>query len=202
MTVLAYDLDIVDRSDISDGLEAAPRYVRFTDAVKHVIRSIHGIPGLFRDLDLDQVEVYLGRAGGTEEHVQGRFSSHLEQKNHEHGAILFQGTTANVVSWEGWSNRILKRLHEREMLCVANLVAGKNGRTPSAPTSVVYMTWRRIRRQELSTPTKRDVLEMAKEIVGAASELRPAAQLANAMDPITRPDTDFTRLAWHVEHTE
>lgn len=201
MTVLAYDLDIVDHSDISDGLEAAPRYQRFTDAVKHVIRSIHGIPDLVGDADLDQIEVYLGRAGGTEAHVLGRFGSHRERKAHEHGAILFRGATANVVSWEGWSNRILKGLQERDMLCVANLVAGKNGRIPSTPTSVVYMTWRRIRRQGLFTPTKRDVLEMVKEIVEGASELRPAAQLATAMDPITRPETDFTRLAWHPEHT-
>ncbi len=202
MTVFAYDLDIVDRSDIRDGLDAVPSYQRFTDAVKHVIRSIHGIPGLFSDLDLDQVEVYLGRSGGTEEHVIGRFGSHLENKDHEHGAILFQGATPKVVSWEGWSNRILKSLQGRDMLCVANIVAGKNGRIPSTPTSVVYMTWRRIRRQGLATPTRRDVLEMAREIVEGASELRPVTQLATAMDPITRPNTDYARLEWHPEHKE
>lgn len=202
MPVLAFDLDIVDHSDIRDGINAAPAYQRFGPAVKHVIRSIHGIPKLFEDLELGQIEVYLGRAGATEEHVHGRFGSHFENKDHEHGAILFEGATKDVVSWEGWANRIIKSLQARGMLCVANIIAGKNGRTPSTPTSVVYMTWREIPREGLLTPTRRDVEEMAIEISDGASESRSASQLATAMDPITRPDTDYVEIEWHEEHSE
>lgn len=200
--LLAFDLDLVTRSHVRDGIDSAPRYQRFGDAVKHVIRSIHAIPNLFDDLEMGQIELYLGRAGALEPLVAGRFGTHYREREHEHGVVLLEGDTADVISWEGSANRILRGLKRRGLLCVANITAGENGPTPSTRTSVVYMTWRRIAGVSVDKPSAADVAEIAEEVSASRYEVRPAKQIATAMAPITRPRTDYADIVWHDEHTE
>lgn len=200
MALLAFDLDSVKRSHIREGIEAAPRYQRFADAVKHVIRSIHAIPTLFSDVTRGQIEVYLGRAAGSAENVAGRFQSHFQNKEHDHGVVLLEGATEDVIKWEGSANRILRGLDRRNMLCVANILAGENGPTPSASTSVVYMTWRPVRRVSLIKPGLADIEDIADEVADSDHETRPAKQIATAIGPIARPSTEVADMDWHPEH--
>lgn len=201
-TLLAVNLDSVTLDNLRDGLDSAPLYQRFGDAVKHVIRSIHAIPTLFKGATLGHIEVYLGRAGGTAEHIAKRFRSHRAKKDHEHGAIIMEGATKDIISWEGTANRIILRLMDRGVLCVANMQAGENGPTPSTPTSVVYMTWREVRRVAVNKPDSDDVDEIAEEVAASKLEARDAKQLATALKPITRPQTEIADIEWHDDHEE
>lgn len=201
-TLLAFNLDTVTREHIRDGIAAAPNYLRFGDAAKHVMRSIHAIPFLFEDMKRGEIEVYLGRAGGTAEHVSGRFRSHRQNKDHEHGVVLLEGATSLVISWEGSANRMLSGLERRGMLCVANILAGENGPTPATGTSVVYLTWRGIRRVAVTTPDDYDINEIADEVAASVHETRPAKQIAAAMAPIAWPGTDIGDMKWHDEHAD
>ena len=88
------------------------------------------------------------------------------------------------------------------MLCVANLVAGENGPTPSTATSVVYMTWKEIRRVAIDTPLVDDIDDIADEVAASRYEIRPAKQIATAMAPITDPATDYADVEWHDEHAD
>lgn len=201
-TLLALDLARITRQHVDDGVAAAPFYQRFGDAVKHVIRAIHAIPTLFRGVSRGAIEVYLGRAGGTPEHVAGRFRTHHDSKDHAHGAVLLEGDTESVISWEGSANRILRGLERRGLLCVANILAGENGPTPSTKTSVVYMTWREIPRVDIDRPSRSDVTEIAEEVASSVHEVRPAKQIATAMAPITRPGTEYADMQWHPAHAD
>lgn len=201
-SLLAFDLDTVTRQHIRDGIDAAPAYQQFSAAVKHVIRSIHAIPALFAGLARGEIEVYLGRAGGTEDHVAGRFRSHYQNKEHEHGVVLFEGATADVISWEGSSNRILRGLARRGMLCVANILAGENGPTPSTRNSVVYMTWKEIGRVRVGTPGVYDIEDIADEVAASTHENRPAKQIATALAPIVYPNSELADMNWHRAHSK
>jgi hypothetical protein len=199
-TLLAFDLDSVTRQHIRDGIDVAPFYQQFSAAVKHVIRSIHAIPSLFRGVVRGEIEVYLGRAGGTEDHVAGRFRTHHHDKDHEHGVVLFEGATSDVISWEGSANRILRGLERRGLLCVANILAGENGPTPSTSRSVVYMTWKEIVRTRVGTARVSDIDEIADEVAASVHEVRPAKQIATALAPIVRPNSELADLDWHDDH--
>lgn len=196
----AFNLKSVRSTHIEDGISAAPFYRRFSSAAQHVIRSIHAIVTLFKDVVLGEVEVYLGRAGGTPEHVLARFREHRTVRGHEYGVVLFVGDTDDVIGWEGTCNRLLKRLETGGHLCVANVYAGENGPAPSTPESVVYMTWRFVRRKSVTKPTPRQIEDIAVDVAESRSEERSADQLMTAMAPLVRPSTDFADMRWHPDH--
>lgn len=200
--LLAFNLDGVHWTHIDEGITAAPSYRRFSSAGQHVIRSIHAIPRLFSDVVLGEVEVYLGRAGATSEHVLGRFREHRGKKGHTWGVVLFCGATDDVISWEGTCNRLIKKLATGGHLCVANITAGENGPAPSTDESVVYMTWRLIRQQPVGKPTPRQIEDIAVNVAEHSREERTADQLMTAMAPLVRPSTDFADIEWHAEHED
>ena len=199
-TLLAFNLDSVRSTHISDGIDAAPSYRRFSAAGRHVIRSIHAIPTLHEDVVLGDIEVYLGRAGGTPEHVLGRYRSHYNARIHDFGVVLFSGNTADVISWEGTCNRLIKRLADGNHLCVANLVAGENGPAPKTDKAFVYLTWRLINRKRVGKPTPTEIENIADAVADHAREVRTADQLMTAMDPLSRPSTDYADMRWHDDH--
>jgi hypothetical protein len=199
-SLLAFNLDSVQGAHISDGMSAAPFYRRFSAAGQHVIKSIHAIPRLYRDIVLGDIEVYLGRAGGTPEHVLGRYRAHYNKRNHTFGVVLFSGDTDDVISWEGTCNRLIKRLADGNHLCVANLVAGENGPAPSTDEAFVYMTWRFIDRRRVGKPTPTEIESIADAVADHAREERTADQLMTAMDPLSRPSTDYADMRWHDDH--
>lgn len=199
--LLAFNLDSVRSAHIRDGIAAAPFYRRFSAAGQHVIRSIHAIPKkLYRDIVLGDIEVYLGRAGGTPEHVLGRYREHFNERSHDFGVVLLSGATDDVISWEGTCNRMIKRLAAGEHLCVANLVAGENGPAPKTAEAFVYMTWRFIKRKRVGKPTPTEIENIADDIADSNREVRTADQLMTAMDPLSRPSTDHAEMRWHDDH--
>lgn len=194
-SLLAFNLDSVQGAHVSDGIAAAPSYRRFSAAGQHVIRSIHALPKLYEDAALGDIEVYLGRAGGTPEHVLSRYRNHFNKRSHAFGVVLFSGATADVISWEGTCNRLIKRLDAGKHLCVANLVAGENGPAPSTDRAFVYMTWRLLtRRKRVGKPTPTEIEHIADAVADHASEARTADQLLTAMDPLSRPLTEYADM--------
>jgi hypothetical protein len=202
MSLLAFNLPEVLADHVGDGLEAAPFFTRFSDAGQHVIRSIHAIPKLFGDVERGEVEVYLGRAGATSKHVMNRFRDHRGSKDHDFGMVLFVGATDDVVSWEGTANRILMGLMARGQLCVANAVAGSQGRRPDEAESCVYLTWRLGPLREVGTAKKRHIISIAEDVADARSETRSASQLVTALDPLSRPTRDYAEVDWHRAHED
>lgn len=202
MSLLAFNLPEVLADHVGDGLKAAPFFTRFSDAGQHVIRSIHAIPKLFGDVERGEVEVYLGRAGATTKHVMNRFRDHRGSKDHEFGMVLFVGATDDVASWEGTANRILMGLMARGQLCVANAVAGSQGRRPDESESCVYLTWRLGPPREVGTAKKPHIISIAEEVADARSETRSASQLRTALDPLSRPERDFAAVDWHEAHDD
>ncbi len=206
--LLAYDIRQLERNpdyapdELEDGLGAAPYYERFADAGKLVIRTIHSIPHLWEDWSLGEVEVYLGRAGATPQHVLNRWSSHRTGKGHQHGVVIVECDTNVVEAWERGANRIIRRLRDDGRLCVKNAAASGQGALPRVDTSCIYVTWKRTREVALEPADRRYLEDVAHE---AAAHLRPEItldQVRRAIDPLSRPQRDRAELVWHMNHQE
>lgn len=169
-----------------------------------MVRLIHSIPDLFNDSDLDRVELYIGRTGCTPRHVKGRWKIHRDEKDHEYALVAIRCPTDRIVRWEGMMVKILNRLKSRGRLCVRNAEgSGGGGRVADTDDSVVYITWRLKRRSKLTIPTRKDVREIAADLVeyGASSNPKITSQsIQKALDPITRVKSEKTDTEWHDNH--
>jgi hypothetical protein len=122
-------------------IEEAPHYTRLREVFPRVVRVVHGTPLLVEGADLSEVEVYVGRAGLSEEYLSARFRYRARLRGHEFGTVICTCPTTTVPFLEGGAVRILDLLRRRGKLCVANVSTHGGGSLPRTRTSAIYMTW-------------------------------------------------------------
>lgn len=206
----AIDLTILDshpqiaRESIDDSIQSARHYRRFSDAGKHLIRLIHSIPDLYNNVSRDKIEIYIGRAGKSYNHVRSRWRSHHNgTKSHEGGLVAFTCSTSDVVGWEGACNKIVSRLTERGRLCIANILEAGGGQVPATEDSVIYITWKIISSKPIQVPTRNDITVILNQnsIVDYALQYNISTRaLESALDPLSRPVLERTPIHWHYLH--
>lgn len=137
----------------------------FRAAIGLVVRAIHDLPRLLPDRGMENIEVYLGRS--TEDELLRRWAEHRDEKQHDHGIVLFRTFTAQVELFEQLALEVLKRLHDRRVLCVRNIVPRSIGNLPDAGHALIYMTVGRRSGVKLRRPTVGDLQEIAEEVASA-----------------------------------
>jgi hypothetical protein len=181
---------------VEDSLSAAPHFARFRDAGQHLVRVIHALPGLHGDTGLGAVNVYLGRAGATGEHVTHRWRRHADptRKGHDFGLVLLTASTLDVLLWERWAIRALMLLEQRARMIVENVAADARGPEPASERSCVYLTWERVRQTTRVSPaTRRDAAAVASELAGEVS----SAEAEGAFEGVSRPRQERAAVGWH-----
>jgi hypothetical protein len=192
--------DVARELDLFEALGRAPERRRFSLAAKDVIRAIHAVPTLFDDCGLDEVEVYIGRAGATPRHVFNRWKIHRQEKEHQYGIVILRCETGVVDRWEGAAANLVKRLETHGRLCVRNASARGQGGLPDTPLSCIYITWRTGPTRELH-PCDRRTLEQVASDLAADLDMR-REQLLEALDPLTRPLRDVADVGWQFLHDD
>lgn len=169
-------------------VRSAPRYERFAYAIRHAVRVLHAVAAIGRARGRG-VRIYLGRTAANGGAVASRFRVHSDPggRDHRFGAVLFRGSTADVVSWEGRLNQALEVLSERGAMKVANLAG--DGRGPITPrrSSVVYVTWEFVGARGARAITPADVRAVVRALVRDDADLsRDTA--GYAFEGLTEPD--------------
>jgi hypothetical protein len=187
----------VDDVWLKDALRAAPAYgAKVASAIRRTIRCIHGLEKLHKTVPRDELEVYLGRA--TETTLAQRWRHHFESRGHNYGAILFLCDTDRVEALEDVAIKILKKLYDRDALCVgsANKWPGNVGRSPrSSEYALIYMTWTFGNPVEWSKPSINDIREIASEVAEETDRESSAKQVEKGLDSLRRL-TEYDRLVW------
>ncbi len=142
----AFTLDTADPEALEVGIKDAPHYdARVANALNRTIRVIHGLADFHRrrGLQLSEFEIYLGRCGGSAEHLLDRWQTHHKTKGHKWGTVLFTCRTVKAARLEGLAIKVLNKLHAENALCVsrANVSNGGGGGTANTQQSIIYMTW-------------------------------------------------------------
>jgi hypothetical protein len=186
---------------INRALDQTPFFSNMSAAGQWVICTIHGVIDLYSNILPGDVEFYLGRCGATPEHVFGRFTAHLENRDHTDGIVSLRCDTRTVCHWETVAIRVLNGLRLRRRLCVANIACHGGGGIPSVDESVMYLTWRLLPKTEAITPAvRRDVDVIAALVATQMAGRTTAKAIAAAIDPITRPVRDRLDLDWARGH--
>jgi hypothetical protein len=182
------------------GLRGAPRYEQFAAAAKQIIRTIHAIPTLWKPVrSLDEVEIYIGRAGATPQHVKQRWRTRREEAQHVYGVVAARCWTFEVEAWETAAIKFLKRLKARGRLCVKNAAAHGQGTLPDTEESCIYVTWKLTGAREVVAPTAADVAAVARETAAEMRELDydfTRQTLEAGLSVATRPVHERVSLSW------
>lgn len=202
-TTWAYRIAETEQEDIERGIDQAPQYgVRVASAIRRTIEVIHGLADLHEVADLDQIDVYLGRA--TRKTVlANRFRSHREDKGHRYGAILFTCDAGRVNDLESLAIKLIRRLQDRDCLCVGNVNTAEDarGRPPGDKEAVIYITWKSLRDEAYDTkkPTIEVVREVARQVAQEVPGVATAAQIETGLKTVKRL-SQKARLAWWPDY--
>ena len=150
MQIYAFEIEKLKPSDLSVAFDKKNKYkpTKFSEAGRHVMEVVHGIPMLFEDVDLGELEIYIGRSffnhSIPSQGVFQRFRWHLENRGHDYGIVALSCQTGMVPLWERAMIRTIAKLRQNKKLCVSDIVnvgQGGMGNIPSCPESVIYITW-------------------------------------------------------------
>jgi hypothetical protein len=135
--------DEFSNSELQSLIADAGRAASLRDAVKCTIRAIHGLPDIL-GVELQKIEVYVGRAGATAPHVRNRWWARLEEFAYapsSHAMVVASTRTDRFREqrWERAAQLIVNRLVDNRALCCANALLGESGKWPSTEDSLVYI---------------------------------------------------------------
>jgi hypothetical protein len=173
MKTYAFDLDKITPDDIPKPVSQCYRPRNFADAGRHVMKVIHGIPNLFEDVNLGEVEIYIGRShfdpnSTIQNHgVFGRFISHKNTRGHEYAIIALACDTDRVALWERAAINIIKKLKDSGKLCVSDIVntaTHEAGAMPKHHESLIYITWKRGKKTKIKHLTQQQIDSVSEEI--------------------------------------
>ena len=94
MQIYAFEIEKLKPSDLSVAFDKKNKYkpTKFSEAGRHVMEVVHGIPMLFEDVDLGELEIYIGRSffnhSIPSQGVFQRFRWHLENRGHDYGIVV------------------------------------------------------------------------------------------------------------------
>ncbi|NNC04258.1 hypothetical protein HJC10_15575 [Corallococcus exiguus] len=195
----AFVIDTADWEGINQAVTHAPNYeTKVACAIKRTIRVMHGIAHLHRNTMLEEVEVYIGRAGYT--NVLNRWRDSRSKRGHFYAAVLFSCETGRAIELEGLANRLLCGLKERRTLCVgnANVNPHGGGRVADCDLSVVYMTWDVKRNPEYGEKPDINVIrEVSKEASVSCSGGFSYSQIEHGLR-LTKRLSEWDRLVWSM----
>jgi hypothetical protein len=172
----AFRIDTATSDGIEEGIDRSPHYeLRVANALRRTIEVIHGLADLHRWAELDELDVYLGRAACSGPGVLRRWQCHRSERSHKFGTVLFSCDTSRVEDLETIAIRALGRLRAGNMLCVgsANVSQSGYGQLPSTRNAVVYLTWRlRDETREFTRPTAQVIREIAADVADEVGTIR------------------------------
>lgn len=174
-----------DRGQLERAIDSAPRYDSFACAIRHAIKIIHGVPTLFHDIALNELDVYVGRTAAAAGSLRGRWRDGEGRRDHEHGVVLFRCPTEKVRAWEAAANRLVTLLRTRRALCVANVHADGRGPLPDADESCVYLTFRLGRRRVCSAIERAALDEIAALVADGDASGPSVDSIRRAIDPLS-----------------
>jgi hypothetical protein len=166
--------------------------------LKRTIRVIHGLADLHRDLPLENVDVYIGKAVADDEHVIARWKQHATKRGHRYGLILFTCDADSAKKLEAVAIRVLRRLKEQHRLCVgaANVSETSGGRPSANEHTAIYMTWTVVDRPSIYIrPTVAIIDDVAARVGNHAPLGVRSAQIATGLGALKQPG-HFERIMW------
>ncbi|MBI5855286.1 MAG: hypothetical protein HZB35_08700 [Nitrospirae bacterium] len=148
--VLLSRLDEYTNDHLADALNQAPLVDTLHEAVRSVIRGIHGLPEVMQ-CDRSQLDVYIGRAAAEPARLRQRWVQRynkFEGWRSLHAIVCVRGLTSRIrgKGWEEKAQRLIKLLEDRGALCTANALVGNNGRWPPPSSETAIYVVARTRR--------------------------------------------------------
>ncbi len=133
-----FSRDLLDRSDpdeaeeLKNHIDNLPLSLTFRPAFKRFVAAVH---------KASRWTVYVGRAGGTFEHVTSRFRAHRDNKDARWVFPILKVRTKQLKDeeWEKTAIRWVKFQDERDRLCCNNDAVDQRGQYPDTPECVLYV---------------------------------------------------------------
>jgi len=198
-STLAFTIDVAGEEQVLEAIKSAPQYgVKVAGAIKHTIKTIHGLENLHRSCQLNELEVYLGRTAASPGRLLQRWEYHRHNRKHKHAAVLFTCDMNRSLYLEELAINLLQELKNRGSLCVgnANIAKDSRGRVSTGTTAVIYMTWgKNAGDTEYEKPTMDVIREVADVVGGEMSTEVTKQQLQRGLMTLKRL-TDKVKLAW------
>lgn len=122
-------------------LRGLPKISRFRTIYELGCGVVHGIPNLYFDIDLDNLEIYIGRT--TSENLYANAS--FKAQNNYDGMIPFaMCDMRDAVRFETLYQAIIMLQRKKDALCVKGILNRRawGGGPMAGPTAVIYIAWR------------------------------------------------------------
>ena len=186
-----------DTRKLQDAINKAPQYnVKAASVLKHIIKVIHRLPKMHRNLRLQDIEIYIGKSANNVGALSKRWKLHQKNRHHIFGMVLFSCTKASAKTLEKLAIRIIKRLKDNNSLCVgqANVSSGSGGRDQVSGQTVIYMTWAPLLKPTgYVKPTVKIIKAVAMEVVHGMNNAVKEQQVLTGLGAITQVST-YTKL--------
>ncbi len=204
MRIYAYDIEKLVPNDLKTSFQGRNKYKpsKFSDAGRHLMEVVHGIPNLLDGVSLGEVVIYIGRSYYNplvpSQGVYGRFKNHLETKGLEYGIVALSCDTKKVPLWEKAAIRLIKNLKDNKKLCVSDIIndsSGSNGNISSQTESVIYIAWSTGKKTKIQYPTPRQIDNLSKQVFDELNGEIPLPQIRNVLLVTAKTDQALD-IAW------
>ncbi len=204
MQIYAYDIEKLVPDDLRTSFKGRSKYkpTKFSDAGRHLMEVVHGIPDLLHGVSLGEVVIYIGRSYYNPENlsqgVYGRFKDHLKTKGLEYGIVALNCDAKKVPLWEKAAIRLIKNLKDNKKLCVSDIVnesSGSNGRTSSQAEAVIYIAWSTGRKTKIQYPTPQQIDNLSEQVFDELGGEIPLPQIKNVLLVTAKTDQALD-IAW------
>lgn len=204
MRIYAYDIEKLVPNDLKNSFQGKNKYkpTKFSDAGRHLMEVVHGIPNLLHGVSLGEVVIYIGRSYYNPENlsqgVYSRFKDHLKTKDLEYGIVVLNCDTKKVPLWEKAAIRLIKNLKDNKKLCVSDIVntsSGSNGKTSSQAESVIYIAWSTGRKTKIQYPTPQQIDDLSEQVFDELDGEIPILQIKNVLLVTAKTDQALD-IAW------
>jgi hypothetical protein len=200
---MAMDLNIKSRFHLFSFFnESTYKPTKFSEAGRHVMEVVHGIPMLFDNVNLGELEIYIGRSffnhSIPSQGVYQRFRWHLENRGHDYGIVALSCQTDMVPLWERAMIRTIAKLRQNKKLCVSDIVnvgQGGMGNIPSCPESVIYITWTHGKPTKIQHLNVQQITPISKEISADLNHEIPWPQIKGVLS-VTTDVEQYLDIAW------
>ena len=168
--------DEYTRDELQNLIDSAGRAISLRVAVERVIRAIHGLPDVL-EVDLQQIEVYVGRAAATVQQLRNRWWTRMESFDYApstHAMVVTVTPTDRLRTqrWERAAQLIVNHLQKNDALCCSNAILGQSGRWPDAEDSFIYLVARKRKGPPGREVSDQQVKAAVADLVIAADEER------------------------------
>jgi hypothetical protein len=132
------------------------------EVMRIITETIHGIQGLFSDVELPNIQIYLGKTAIDQ--LPKRAESHWQQKDTPYFIPVIKVKASDVDYIEKLGLKYLKFLEKNNNLCFGKLLnsgMGGEGRRSSSKSHIIYLAFRIDQRKNSSTPISKEQIGLA-----------------------------------------